>query len=231
VVVRDESSRDGRPFVVLNGPHPERLLRGLRNPIQLLRSWYIFFFQIPVLPEAIARLDGYAFFLKPLREEPRSPDAFPPSDIARYVEAFSKPGAVEAMVNWYRAMLRGTAVPIRTTDVEALVLWGPTTPSRSRAGHSVARSRPERTRGLRANATHWIQHDAPARVKRGAPRVLPGLRAVPHGRPLRAALRAGGDGRARDRGGARLAASRRQGRLTDRRPERNPCAGIPQAEP
>ena len=165
-------------LVVLNGPHPERLLRGLRhNPLQLVRSWYIFFFQIPSLPEAVARLDGYKFFLRPLREEPTNPEAFAPSDIARYVEAFSKPGAIEAMINWYRAMFRGTAVPVVRTEVEALVLWGESDPhldiELATPSHELV---PNARVVFVPGATHWLQHDAAARVNeeliaffRGAP--------------------------------------------------------------
>jgi pimeloyl-ACP methyl ester carboxylesterase len=152
-------------LVVMNGPHPERLLRGLLNPIQLLRSWYMFFFQIPAMPEAIARLNGYELLLKPLRDEPINPDAFTAADRAKYVESFSRPGAVEAMINWYRAMFRVKAVPIKRTDVEALVLWGEKDPH---LGRELATPSPALVPNARVvfvpNATHWIQHDAPERV-------------------------------------------------------------------
>src|SRR5438309_622169 len=46
-------------LAILNGPHPERLLRGLRDPLQLAKSWYMFFFQIPWLPEEILRMDDF----------------------------------------------------------------------------------------------------------------------------------------------------------------------------
>ena len=152
-------------LVVLNGPHPERMLHGLRNPIQLLRSWYMFFFQIPELPEAVARLDNFKFFLKPMREEPTNPVAFEPSDIARYVEAYSKEGALTAMVNWYRAIVRGKAVKVARTDVKALILWGELDPH---LGRELATPSPELVPNAHVvfvpGATHWLQHDAPARV-------------------------------------------------------------------
>lgn len=153
-------------LVVLNGPHPKRLLEELmRNPIQLIRSWYMFFFQLPALPEAVARLDEFAFFLKPLREEPTNPDAFSREDLARYAEAFSQPGAVTSMVDWYRAIFRGAAVPIVRTEVEALVLWGE---KDRHLGRDLATPSPELVPNARVvflpNATHWVQHDDPERV-------------------------------------------------------------------
>jgi len=153
-------------LVVMNGPHPKRLLEELmRNPIQLIRSWYMFFFQLPVLPEAVARLDDFAFFLKPLREEPTNPDAFSREDLGRYAEAFAQPGAVTSMVDWYRAIFRGTAVPIVRTEVEALVLWGE---KDRHLGRDLATPSPELVPNARVvflpNATHWVQHDDPERV-------------------------------------------------------------------
>jgi pimeloyl-ACP methyl ester carboxylesterase len=152
-------------LVVLNGPHPERLLKAMRDPIQLVRSWYMFFFQIPSLPEAVARLDDFAFLLKPLREEPTNPEAFSREDLARYVEAFAQPGALTAMIDWYRAMFRGTAVPVRRTDVEALVVWGE---KDRHLGRDLAKPSAELVPNARVvflpNATHWVQHDEPARV-------------------------------------------------------------------
>jgi len=153
-------------LVVLNGPHPEQLRKELvRSPIQLIRSWYMFFFQLPALPEAVARLDEFAFLLKPLREEPTNPAAFSRDDLARYVEAFSKPGAVTAMIDWYRAMFRGTAVPVVKTEVEALVVWGE---KDRHLGRDLATPSPELAPNARVvflpNATHWVQHDDPQRV-------------------------------------------------------------------
>jgi epoxide hydrolase 4 len=164
-------------LVVLNGPHPQRLLKAMRDPVQLIRSWYMFFFQLPALPEAVARLDDFAFLTKPLREEPTNPAAFSREDLAAYVEAFARPGAVTAMIDWYRAMFRGTAVPVSRTEVEALVVWGE---KDRHLGRDLATPDPELVPHARVvylpNATHWVQHDEPARVTeelvaffRGAP--------------------------------------------------------------
>jgi epoxide hydrolase 4 len=153
-------------LVVLNGPHPERLLHELRtSPVQWIRSWYMFFFQLPSLPEAVAQLDGYAFLLKPLREEPTRADAFTRDDLARYVEAYARPGALTAMINWYRAILRGKAIEVRRVDVDVLVLWGEKDPHLDR---EIATPSSELVPNARVvfvpGATHWIQHDAPTLV-------------------------------------------------------------------
>ena len=153
-------------LVVLNGPHPERMLHALRtNPVQLIRSWYMFFFQLPSLPEAVSELDGYKFLLEPLREEPTNPDAFGREDIARYVEAYARPGALTAMINWYRAMVRGKAVKIRRTDVDALVLWGENDRHLDRGIATPSKELVPNARVVFVpGATHWVQHDAAEKV-------------------------------------------------------------------
>ena len=155
-----------RRVAVLNGPHPERMLHGLRSPRQLAKSWYMFAFQVPWLPEMMARRNDYEWLLTPLRKEPVNPDAFDSADLARYREALSKPGAVEAMIHWYRAMFRpGTSVPMRRIDAPALVLWGALDPH---LGRDLATPSPALVQNAEVKffpaATHWIHHDEPRRV-------------------------------------------------------------------
>src|SRR5438477_525055 len=40
-------------LIILNSPHPGAFLRELRTWKQLRNSWYIFFFQLPLLPEVL----------------------------------------------------------------------------------------------------------------------------------------------------------------------------------
>src|SRR5580658_7680689 len=89
-------------LAILNVPHPAVMLRFLRtNPRQMLRSWYMLFFQIPRLPELLFAQNGTRTLLRTSR-----PGTFSPEDLDRYREAWSQPGALTAMINWYRALLR-----------------------------------------------------------------------------------------------------------------------------
>ena len=96
-------------LAILNSPHPERMLSGLRTLRQLRKSWYMFFFQIPRLPEWLAARDNFSLGKRSLRAD--SPDAFSDSDLERYAQAWSQPGALTGMVNYYRAALRRSPVP------------------------------------------------------------------------------------------------------------------------
>src|SRR5262249_24838263 len=115
-------------LAILNAPHPRPMLAALRRPSrQWLRSWYMFFFQLPWLPEqAVAAGDWW--MLRYSSEHDARPGAFTPADIDRYREAWSQPGAVEAMLAYYRASLRRppSARGGRFTPIEAptIVIWG-----------------------------------------------------------------------------------------------------------
>ena len=112
---------------VLNCPHPVVFPRVLkRTPAQLLRSWYMFFFQLPGLPEWMSSRASYAVLTRTLRSTAR-PGTFSDYDLEHYRAAWSQPGALTAMLNWYRAalpMLLGRTRPDVPVEVPALLLWG-----------------------------------------------------------------------------------------------------------
>jgi epoxide hydrolase 4 len=156
-----------RRLAILNVPHPERMLQGFRTLRQLRKSWYMFFFQIPGLPEALVRRDGFAFAKRSLRAD--SPQSFSDADLERYVEAWSQPGALTGMIDYYRAALRqspGSALRrLRPIPAPTLVIWG----ERDRhLGAELAEPLPQWVPDLRVerlpNATHWVQHEEPERV-------------------------------------------------------------------
>ena len=94
-------------LVVMNCPHPVAFQKNLQgNFQQLRRSWYMFFFQIPWLPEWLARLNTPRFVEKMFRGMAIRKEAFPDSDLQRYVEAIDKPGMLTAAINYYRAAFR-----------------------------------------------------------------------------------------------------------------------------
>jgi pimeloyl-ACP methyl ester carboxylesterase len=70
---------------------------------QFLSSWYMFFFQLPKLPEWWASANDFARIDKMYRETTVRPGAFSAEDIAVYKEALRQPGALTATVNYYRA--------------------------------------------------------------------------------------------------------------------------------
>jgi epoxide hydrolase 4 len=147
---------------ILNVPHPLSYLRGLRRPGQWLKSWYVLFFQLPAVPEALARMTNYAFVRQAMR------GSYSAEDIQRYVEAMARPGALTATINYYRALVR-YARPnmrhLRRIDQPVLVIWGERDAYLGRELAEPPRDwvpnvRLERMPGI----SHWVQHDAADRV-------------------------------------------------------------------
>lgn len=115
-------------LAILNAPHPVLMKRKLATLAQARRSSYIFFFQLPWLPERSLTRHRAGFLKRMLRRDPATPGAFAPEEIEAYRAAFLRPGAATATINYYRAAFRsGTRVPgLRRSlaNVPTLVLWG-----------------------------------------------------------------------------------------------------------
>jgi pimeloyl-ACP methyl ester carboxylesterase len=147
---------------IINVPHPEVMKRFLKRDLeQLRRSWYIFFFQLPWLPEAGMRADDWRGAVRALRGSGLI-HTFTNEDIEKYKEAWSQPGAMTAMINWYRAALR-YKIPIPTDArirVPTLMMWGMKDVALS---HRMARPSmdycDEGNLIFFPEATHWVQLD------------------------------------------------------------------------
>jgi pimeloyl-ACP methyl ester carboxylesterase len=157
-----------RRLAILNVPHPEVMRKQLQtNPRQLIRSWYIFMLQIPRLPEAAMKARDF----KPLKDTLRKtslPGAFSEDDLNRYRDAWAEPGALTAMIAWYRAFFRNVlkgAPVIPRIIVPTRILWG----------DKDAFIVPEAADGSLAQCmngelirfpecTHWLHHEQPDRV-------------------------------------------------------------------
>ena len=165
-------------LAILNVPHPARMIEGLRTLSQLRRSWYIFFFQLPGVPEAAFRRDDFAWPRKILSKDPVSPEAFGEEEIERFVEAWSRPGAVGATIDYYRAAFRnpaalkaflgrGDGLPgLGVVQAPTLVIWGERdTALGSELAEPDRRWVPNLVGVERLpDASHWVQNDAPERV-------------------------------------------------------------------
>ena len=156
-------------LVVVNAPHPAAMTREIWRPGQLAKSWYVFAFQLPRLPEALFRARHYAVLRRALRREPRRRDAFGKEDIRRYVEAIDRPGALTAGMNFYRAAVRRnplrTVRDVRPTVCPTMIVWGERdsylTP---RLTEGLERWVPNLRIERLSEVSHWVQRDAPEQL-------------------------------------------------------------------
>ena len=102
-------------LTVLSTPHPAAFVKSLWTSRQGLLSWYMGLFQLPALPESMARRT----LAKSLR------DAGLPADFAdRYAEAMTEPGALTGALNWYRGLPFSMRTPVGRIKVPTSYIWG-----------------------------------------------------------------------------------------------------------
>ena len=169
--------------------HPERVskLAILQVPLlaawranltfkQLLRSWYMVFFQIPGLPEWLIRRHDFWAIERTFTKRVARKDSFSKNDVARYKEAARQPGALTGAINYYRAnvferfLLRsrkgGGEKSSGRVRVPTLFIYG-------EQDFAIV---PATVRGLEKyidadyrevripDSGHWVQNEAPAEV-------------------------------------------------------------------
>jgi pimeloyl-ACP methyl ester carboxylesterase len=140
----------------------------LSNLQQIRRSWYILFFQLPFLPEAGMRANNWRGLARTLRRSGKT-YTFSAEEIQSYKEAWSRPGAIKAMVNWYRAIIRYQ--PALRGDlrirVPTLMLWGMKDFALSdRMAQPSIDYCDDGRLILFPDATHWVQRDVADDVNR-----------------------------------------------------------------
>ena len=85
-----------RSFTAVSVPHPTAFLRAVGTSRQVLKSWYIAAFQVPVLPEKVASAGG---FEGRLRRSGMTDD-----EVARFRREMVEDGALTHALMWYRAI-------------------------------------------------------------------------------------------------------------------------------
>lgn len=153
-------------LIVLNIPHPAKFAEGLRTPQQLMRSWYAFFFQLPMLPEFLIELSDYQLIEFAIKGMAVDKSAFTQADIDAYKNAAAKPGALTAMINYYRNAFSSFQQQEWTLlDVPTLMIWGE---EDTALGKELTYGTEEYVKDFQiryiANCSHWVQQEKPERV-------------------------------------------------------------------
>ena len=115
-----------RSLTICNLPHPALMQRALRNNFrQLRRSWYVFAFQVPFLPQRVLSARNYQWLARNLINDCR-PGTFTREDLKEILASWRRQG-LDGGVNWYRAALRHPRPlpkPVPSIKAPTLVIWG-----------------------------------------------------------------------------------------------------------
>lgn len=153
---------------MLQAPHPAVWRRAMRDDRdQRQKSRYVQILRLPWISEMALKLGNYSALAKAFKSSMR-PEAFSPEALETYREAWRQPGAVTAMLNWYRALfVHEPPMPAPgSLQPRILALWG----DKDDLGvpqlvdESVTLCANARLQHL-PQATHWITHDAPETVQ------------------------------------------------------------------
>lgn len=156
-------------LVVMNLPHPACFAEALKHGPQRKRSWYIAFFQLPKLPEWMMGRRDARGIREAFRGMAIDKSRFPKSVLDVYARAAQRPGALTAMINWYRAAMRyrKSALDLGDgkVDVPTLVVWGEQDSALGLetldgTDRYVADLTIQRLPGV----SHWVQQEAPEKV-------------------------------------------------------------------
>jgi pimeloyl-ACP methyl ester carboxylesterase len=153
-------------LIILNAPHPSVWREAMHSrPEQRRRSWYVRFFQLPWLPEALLRQRRFKALADAVSRRAR-PGNLTAAALDRYRAAWRAPGALTGMLNWYRAIWRKdlpAASELRFMT-PILLIWGERDAFGVRALAEASLRLCENGQAIYLkDATHWVQHDEPER--------------------------------------------------------------------
>ena len=150
-------------LAILNSVHPIGFEHEIRKWSQLKKSWYVFFFLVPRVPEWFFARRDFQFLRRSLADDGLSRD-----DIDDLLEGVRAPGALRAAIDGYRASfadgVRGR-IPRAKVDVPTLVIWGDKDRYLNAALADAPRDWVSDARVVHIPAaSHWVHHDAPDEV-------------------------------------------------------------------
>ncbi|MEO9601119.1 alpha/beta hydrolase [Parasphingorhabdus sp.] len=155
-------------LVILNVPHPKCAQREIRHWHQLKKSWYIFFFQLPWLPEKILGRNSAEPVKNAFSKMAVDKSRFPDAELQVYADAANRPGALRSMINYYRALVRTNDVRDNgdgIVDIPTLMIWGEEdTALDIRCTDGTEQWVPDFELHRLPGVSHWVQQEAPEKV-------------------------------------------------------------------
>lgn len=149
-----------RTLTALSVPHPAAFVRAMLTSRQILKSWYMFAFQLPWIPERLITPDGYGY--RALLASGQSEDG-----AKRDLEPMRDRTRARGALNWYRAMpFTAPRSASRKVRVPTLFVWSDGDTAIGAVGPDLTArfvDGPYTYEVLRG-VSHWIPDEAAERV-------------------------------------------------------------------
>lgn len=159
-------------LAVLNCPHPAVFAQNLlKNPMQILRSYYMLLFQLPRLPEALLSILDFMPLKRVFTDWALREDTFGEQDLERLASAAAQPGALTSSINYYRALFRNrqllkTREEFPTIRCPTLLVWAEDDRALGKEltfGMDRYFEGPLQVKYI-PNCSHWVQQEQPLLV-------------------------------------------------------------------
>ncbi len=147
-----------KSLTVLSTPHPGAMATAARKSTQGLKSWYMFAFQLPRIPEF--------FIANPRMEQGLKRSGLPAAAAAHNTRRMAEPGAATGAINWYRGlpftMREGS---VHRTTVPTTYVWGNGDTFLGRyAAETTAKCVKAAYRFVEVDGNHWLPETMPAEM-------------------------------------------------------------------
>lgn len=157
-----------KKLIIMNVPHPMVGQREIRHWRQLRRSWYIFFFQIPWLPEKLLARNNGQPIKRAFSNMACDQANFTPEALDVYARAATRPGSLKSMVNYYRALVRHQDtidIGDGKIDIPTLMIWGEEDSALNiHCTEGTEEWVDDFTLRRLPGVSHWVQQEAPEKV-------------------------------------------------------------------
>lgn len=160
-------------LIVMNAPHlPALQDYALRHFSQLMRSSYIFMFQLPKLPEILISLADFKMLKRAMTNAKvgiQNPQRrLSEEEIEAFLYSMSQPEGLTGPLNYYRNLMSSFPVKFQDVLVPTMVIWGERDQFLE-AGMIQCMSQYVQQRfrvEMIPEAGHWVQQDQPEVVNR-----------------------------------------------------------------
>ena len=162
-----------KALIIMNAPHLLDYIKEIfTNPFQLLKSWYVFFFQIPYIPEKILGMKNYKLLSNLIKASIINHKFFTDKDIEILRKEISKPNALKCGISYYRnapkSFIKWRNLYTEKLNIPICVIWGKKDKFLS---VRLAKKMAEKTNGkfdlkVLENSGHWVQQECPEEVNR-----------------------------------------------------------------